>query len=158
MLPKVQKKLYKHMLGATRIRLWFDLIIQVLFFVLLLVQVLMHPSVESFLYNVSLFGILLSAWQVLHAFYVVNKYKDWERKQYLYNMRQVLGYGLLTLGIGVFMLIISFGFLAPFFYFTLIILHWILAAVVLFLAFSYFIISLRRLYQHLYRPKSFWDL
>jgi hypothetical protein len=118
----------------------------------------MHPSVESFLYNVSLFGILLSAWQVLHAFYVVNKYKDWERKQYLYNMRQVLGYGLLTLGIGVFMLIISFGFLAPFFYFTLIILHWILAAVVLFLAFSYFIISLRRLYQHLYRPKSFWDL
>jgi hypothetical protein len=146
------------MLGATRIRLWFDLIIQVLFFVLLLVQVLMHPSVESFLYNVSLFGILLSAWQVLHAFYVVNKYKDWERKQYLYNMRQVLGYGLLTLGIGVFMLIISFGFLAPFFYFTLIILHWILAAVVLFLAFSYFIISLRRLYQHLYRPKSFWDL
>jgi hypothetical protein len=146
------------MLGATRIRLWFDLIIQVLFFVLLLVQVLMHPSVESFLYNVSLFGILLSAWQVLHAFYVVNKYKDWERKQYLYNMRQVLGYGLLTLGIGVFMLIISFGFLAPFFYFTLVILHWILAAVVLFLAFSYFIISLRRLYQHLYRPKSFWDL
>ena len=146
------------MLGATRIRLWFDLIIQVLFFVLLLVQLLMHPSVESFLYNVSLFGILLSAWQVLHAFYVVNKYKDWERKQYLYNMRQVLGYGLLTLGIGVFMLIISFGFLAPFFYFTLVILHWILAAVVLFLAFSYFIISLRRLYQHLYRPKSFWDL
>jgi hypothetical protein len=146
------------MLGATRIRLWFDLIIQVLFFVLLLVQVLMHPSVESFLYNVSLFCILLSAWQVLHAFYVVNKYKDWERKQYLYNMRQVLGYGLLTLGIGVFMLIISFGFLAPFFYFTLVILHWILAAVVLFLAFSYFIISLRRLYQHLYRPKSFWDL
>jgi hypothetical protein len=146
------------MLQATRIRLWLDLMIQILLFILLTVQVLLHPSVEAFLYNVSLFGILLSAWQILHAFYVVKKYKDWERKQYLYNMRQVLGYALLTLGIGVFMLIISFGFLAPFFYFTLIILHWILAAVVLFLTVSYFVISLRRLYQHLYRPRSFWDL
>ena len=146
------------MLGATRIRLWLDLIIQVLLFVLLVVQVILHPNFEAFLFNVSLFGILLSAWQIMHAFYVVNKYKDWERKQYLYNMRQVLGYSLLTLGVGLFMLIISFGFLAAFFYFTLVILHWILAAVVLFLAFSYFLISLRRLYQHLYRPRSFWDL
>lgn len=146
------------MLGATRIRLWLDLMIQMLLFILLTVQVLLHPSVEAFLYNVSLFGILLSAWQIMHAIYVVKKYKDWDRKQYLYNMRQVLGYGLLTLLIGIFMLIISFGYLADFFYFTLIILHWILASVVIFLAVSYFVISLRRLYQHLYRPRSFWDL
>jgi hypothetical protein len=146
------------MLGATRIRLWLDFIIQILLFLLLGIRVLLTPTVDSFLYNLSLFGILLSAWQILHAFYVVNKYKDWDRKRYLYKMRQVLGYGLLTLGVGLFMLIISFGFLAPFFYFTLVILHWILAAVVIFLAFSYFLTSLRRLHQYLYRPKSFWDL
>lgn len=146
------------MLSATKIRLWLDLAVQLILFTLLIIQIFNNPAAESILFYSSLFGIIISAWQILHALYVVKKYKDWERKQYLYNMRQVLGYGLLTLGVGVFMLISSFGFLAPFFYFTVTILHWILLAVVLFLAVNYFIISFRRLYEYLYRPKSFWDL
>jgi len=146
------------MIRATKIRLWLDLSVQLLLFILLSVQVMLHPTAEGLLYYVSLFGILLSFWQIIHAFYVVKKYKDWQRRQYLYNMRQVLGYGLLTLGVGTFMLLLSFGFLAPFFYFTVTILHWVLAAVVLFLAGNYFVISFRRLYEYLERPKSFWDL
>jgi hypothetical protein len=128
------------------------------FFILLLLKIYQNPSAEGILFYASIFGMLISGWQILHALYVVKKYKDWQRQQYLYSMRQVLGYGLLTLGVGLFMLIASFGFLFPFFYFTITILHWILLAVVLFLAGNYFIISFRRLYEHLYRPKSFWDL
>jgi hypothetical protein len=146
------------MLRVTKIRLWLDMSVQLLFFTLLSVQVYLHPTAEGLLYYASLFGLLISSWQIIHALYVVKKYKDWQRKQYLYNMRQVLGYGLLTLGVGIFMIITSFGFLAPFFYFTLSILHWTLCIVVLLLAINYFIISFRRLYQYLYRPKSFWDL
>ena len=146
------------MLHATKIRLIIDLCIQVILFALLLLQVILHPSAQGILYYASIFGIMLSAWQILHAVYVVKKYKDWQRKQYLYNMRQVLAYGLLTLGVGLFMILTSFGFLAPFFYFTVTFLHWVLTAVVLLLALNYFRISWKRFMEYIYRPKSFWDL
>ncbi len=146
------------MLSATKIRLWLDITVQLILFSILFVQIFRNPSAEKILFYCSFFGIIISTWQIINALYVVKKYKDWQRKQYLYNMRQVLGYALLTLGVGIFMLISSFGFLAPFFYFTMIILHWIILGVVLFLALKYFIVSFKRLYQFLYRPKSFWDL
>jgi hypothetical protein len=146
------------MIRATRIRLWLDLCIQLILFILLIIQIVSEPKAGAILYHISLFGILLSSWQILHAFYVVKKYKDWQRTQYLYNIRQVLGYGLLTFGIALFILISSFGFMAPFFFFTLKILHWLLSSIVLLLAANYFIISTKRLYEFLYKPKSFWDL
>lgn len=146
------------MIRATKIRLIIDVAIQCLLFVLLGIQIAMHPTLNATLSNVSVFGIILSGWQILHAIYVVRKYKDWYRRQYLNNMKQLLGYALLTLAVGLFMIITSFGFLAPFFYFTIHILHWVMAAVVLFLAINYFRISFKQLYQYFYRPKSFWDL
>jgi hypothetical protein len=146
------------MIRATRIRLWLDLSIQIILFSLLIFKLIADKELDNILLNLSFFGIIISTWQILHAFYVVKKYKDWQRNQYLYNMRQVLGYGLLTAGIGVLMLIGSFGILAPFFFFTLKILHWILTIVVIALTLNYFIISVKRLYEFIYKPKSFWDL
>lgn len=146
------------MLRATRVRLIIDFCVQLALFVFLIVELILHPTLNGLLFYTSIFGIVLSVWQILHALYVVKKYKDWQRKKYLNNMKQVLAYGLLTLGIGVFMLIVSFGFLSAFFFFTVHVLHWVLSAVVIFLAAKYFITSLKRLCDYYDRPKSFWDL
>ncbi len=147
------------MIKATKIRLFLDIGIQLLLFVLLIFSLITGGlEWQNILYHTSVFAILLSTWQILHAVYVVKKYKDWQRREYLYNMRQVLAYGLITLFVGFLMLLVSFGFLAPFFIFTISILHWVLCAVVLGLAIKYFWISWRRLYDYLYRPKSFWDI
>jgi len=146
------------MLRATKIRLIIDVCIQLVLFILLAIQLFINPTWDCLLFYLSIFGILLSFWQLAHAFYVVKKYKDWQRRQYIYYMRQVLAYSLLTVAVGAFMLLVSFGFLVPFFLFTINILHWILCGVVLFLAINYFRISFYRLYNYFYQPKSFWDL
>lgn len=146
------------MIHATKIRLILDFGIQLLLFILLAIQLIFHPNLSSLLYYGSIFGMLLSLWQIIHAVYVVRKYQDWHRKQYLSNMKQLLAYGLLTLFVGFFMILTSFGFLAPFFYFSMHILHWVVCGVVLFLAIKYFRTSFQRLYQYFYGPKSFWDL
>ncbi len=146
------------MIHATKYRLILDVGIQLLLFILLIIQIIIHPNANGILYYASIFGMILSLWQIIHAVYVVRKYQDWHRKQYLSNMKQVLAYGLMTLFVGFFMILTSFGFLTPFFLFTVHILHWVVCAVVLFLALKYFKISFQRLYQYFYGPKSFWDL
>ncbi|WCL83013.1 hypothetical protein PPO43_07925 [Saprospira sp. CCB-QB6] len=146
------------MLRITKYRLLLDLSIQLILFILWAVQAALHFSYFGVLYYSSIFVLLLSAWQLLHAFYVVRKHQDWHRKQYLQNMRQLLAYSLITIGIGLFMLLASFGFLAPFFIFSLHILHWVICLVALYFAGHYFWTSIRQLQDYINRPKSFWDL
>ena len=146
------------MLRVTKVRLIIDFGIQFLLFILLAIQLIMNLTINNLLFYTSIYGILLSVWQIIHAIYVVRKHQDWQRRLYLRNMQQVLAYSLLTLGVGFFMLLVSFGFLVPFFLFTIYIMHWLLCMIIIVLAIDYFRVSLKRLYEHLYRPKSFWDL
>jgi hypothetical protein len=141
---------------ATKIRLLLDFLIQVFVFIFFIVQFILYP--EQIWLTAGLFAVSISAWQILHALYVVRKYQDWERKRYLGSMRQVLAYAFFTLLIGGLMLITSFGFLFPFLVFVVDVLYIVVCSVVLVLSVLYFVQSLRNLYLFYHRPRSFWDL
>ncbi len=141
---------------TTKIRLLLDFSIQTMLMIVFGLHVLSNP--QALWTDVGLFALSMSSWQILHALYVVRKYHDWQRNQYLTNIRQVVAYTLLTVGIGLFMLVTSFGFLFPFLVFVLDILYLAVCGVVIFLAFKYFVGTLQSLYQYYYRPRSFWDL
>jgi hypothetical protein len=141
---------------ATKIRLLLDFLIQVFVFIFFIAQLVLYP--EQIWLTAGLFAMSISAWQILHALYVVRKYQDWERRRYLGSMRQVLAYAFFTLLIGGLMLVASFGFLFPFLIFVIDVLYIVVCAVVLVLAVLYFAQSLRNLYLFYHRPRSFWDL
>jgi hypothetical protein len=145
-------------LGATKFRLWLDFIVQTLCWILLIFQLPSLDTWKALLNTASIFALFISLWQLLNAYYVTQKYGDWDRKIYLYHMRQLLGYLLLTLGICFLMLLGSFGYMAAFFYFTLEILQALVSLVVFVLSIQFYRKSFLKLQAHLKQPKSFWDL
>lgn len=141
---------------VTKIRLLLDFLVQLAVFIFFILQAIFQPTQLAPM--LGLFALSISTWQVLHALYVVRKYKDWQRDKYLLNIKQVLAYSFFTLLISGLMWVASFGYLYPFMLFAAEILYFVVCAVVLVLAALYFVQSARDLYLYFRRPRSFWDL
>lgn len=141
---------------TTRIRLVLDLGVQLFFLFFLAYQLLQNPLDPWS--SLALFSLGISSWQLFHAWYTVRKYRDWHRALYLKYMKQVVAYALITLGIGIFMLVSSFGFLWPFLVLVGHLLYWALCLVVPALALYAFGISVQHWYNLYRKPRSFWDL
>ena len=141
---------------TTKIRLVFSFSLQLILLILWGISVYLHPD---YIWEYSwLFVGSLVLWQMIHAWYLARKYQDWHQKRYLKNLRKVLGYSLLILGIGWVSAGMSFGALVPFGVFLWDIV-WRAACVILaVLVWIYFVRSIINLYQYYYRPRSFWDL
>lgn len=140
----------------TRYRLWFDFLLQTLLLAVWALLSWLHP--ERWLPYALFFVGLLLAWQILHAWYVVHKHRDWHRRLYLLRLRRLLGYGLLTVGIGSLVGLLSFGLLWSFGRFVGEVVALGLGIGALALALQAFGWSIRCLYRYAYRPRSFWDL
>lgn len=140
----------------TKIRLILNLSIQSVLILLLLIQSLLWP--EALLYHTSLFSILISSWQILHAIYMVKKHKDWQYNRYLQIIRQLGIYVGLILGIVGLMVAITLGMLSPFWLFIADSLHIVSCGGIVCLALWYFWQSISKLYHYYHRPRSFWDL
>lgn len=140
----------------TKIRLILNLSIQSVLILLLLIQSLLWP--EALLYHTSLFSILISSWQILHAIYMVKKHKDWQYNRYLQIIRQLGIYVGLILGIVGLMVAITLGMLSPFWLFIADSLHIVSCGGIVCLALWYFWQSIYKLYHYYHRPRSFWDL
>lgn len=140
----------------TKYRLILDCIVQSLVLIWWALLAFFYPD-HLLLYSAIFIGVL-SAWQVFHAWYEVNKHQDWYRRLYLLRLRRLVGYGLLTLGVGVAVVVLSFGLLTAFGWFLGEIVAIGLCAGGAVLALWYFFGSIQRLYQYYQRPRSFWDL
>jgi hypothetical protein len=141
---------------VTKIRLLLDFLVQLAVFIFFIVEAITAPT--RLWATLGFFALSISTWQILHALYVVRKYKDWQRDKYLANIKQVLAYTFFTLLISGLMWVASFGYLYPFMLFAVEILYFAVCAVVLVLALLYFVQSSRDLYLYFRRPRSFWDL
>lgn len=140
----------------TKIRLILNLGVQSFFIILLLIMSLLNP--EAWLYNTSLFLILISVWQITHAVYVVKKYKDRQYNQYLNIVNHLLMYALLILAIVGLMVGLTLGKLLPFWVFMTNALYFASGGLLIGLAAWYFWQSIQKLYAYYHRPRSFWDL
>lgn len=143
-------------MATTKIRLHLDVIIQTIIFIYFITKLILAP--ENFLPTIGFFALSIATWQVLHAFYVVRKYSDWQRNIYLYQMRQLLAYAIFSVGIGLVMLAVSWGYLYQFLIFGSTVLYVIICAVVAIFAILYFIQSFKNLFTFYQSPRSFWDL
>lgn len=133
-----------------------DCIFQSIIIIATLLLLTFYPQ-YAWIFGVVAVAVLLS-WQILHAWYVVHKHSDWQRSQYLFLFRRLMGYSLLTVGVGGLMGLISLGALMPFVWFMCQIVGLVtLAALVVLVLYAVFI-SFNRLYQYYHRPRSFWDL
>ena len=139
-----------------KIRLVIDVVVQTLLWVILAVQLVQAP--EQLIYHLSIFAGLLTAWQLLHAWYVVQKYEDWQRKQHLRQAKKIAAYIGLTLGIGALMVLATAGVLWTFWLFVLESVYVLWAIVGSLLAIWYFGLSWKKLVEAYFSPKSFWDL
>lgn len=140
----------------TKIRLSLDLGIQLAFISLLLLQIGTSP--EQAIQHIGIFAFLISIWQVFHAVYVVQKYQDWYRGEYLKNIKRVVLASILFLGIGGSIVALTLGSLLPFVIQCTQVLGLGLSLVLAILAFQYFGRSIVNLYAYYHRPRSFWDL
>lgn len=143
-------------MATTKIRLHLDVILQAIIFIYFIVSLIFHP--ENFLSTIGYFALSIATWQVLHAFYVVRKYSDWQRNIYLYQMRQLLAYGIFSVAIGLIMLAVSWGYLYKFLIFGSTVLYVVFCVVVAIFAILYFIQSFKNLFTFYQSPRSFWDL
>ena len=143
-------------MATTKIRLHLDVIIQIIIFIYFITKFITEP--QDLRANIGFFALSIATWQVLHAFYVVRKYSDWQRNIYLYQMRQLLAYAIFTIAIGLVMLAVSWGYLYNFIIFGSTLLYIIVCAVIAIFAILYLIQSFKNLYTFYQSPRSFWDL
>lgn len=141
---------------TTKIRLWLDFSMQTVFLALLLWWIISNPA-DTIRY-LGQFVAIISAWQIMHSAYVVKKYRDWHRSRHLSYVKQIIWYSIFATVISLLTLVLSFGFLFPFVIVALDITLLVMMSALLFLAFNYFGISLRILYERYTQPRSFWDL
>lgn len=141
---------------TTKIRLTLDLVLQFSLLLVFGIRIFWYP--EHFWRELGVFALLISSWQVLHALYLARKYKNWEKRTYLNHVKQIIGYGLLTVGISGLMYVGSFGLLAAFLEFLLKILYIAVCLTATGLALHSFAMSVKNVYQYYASPRSFWDL
>ncbi|MCH2046621.1 MAG: hypothetical protein MK212_21065 [Saprospiraceae bacterium] len=139
-----------------KIRLVLDVVVQLVLWGILGVQITQNP--EETIQHLAIFAVLITFWQVLHAWYVVSKYHDWQRTQHLFYLKRILAYVVLTLVVGGGVVLLSVGTLWNFWMFIMESLYLIWAIGGTLLAIWYFGISWRILVFYIYKPRSFWDL
>ena len=139
----------------TKIRLTLNIGLQLLLVLGLLFQITNSP--QNTLQHIGWFALFISIWQIIHAVYVVQKYKDWHHHIYLKNITAI--------GHVAFWILIGSGILwslvGNFFPSILVVIQYLaisLGVIVSILAFRYFVRSLVYTYQYANRPRSFWDL
>ena len=140
----------------TKIRLALDCGIQAILICLLLLQIKSTPT--QAIQHLGIFALSISAWQIFHAIYVVQKYQDWYRGLYLKAIKRVILVSIFVLAAAAIIAIATFGIFLPYVLQVLQVLGIGLGLVVALLAFQYFGRSLLNLYAYYNQPRSFWDL
>lgn len=139
-----------------KIRLVLDIVVQIVLWGILIMQINQTP--KDTIQHLAIFAGIITFWQMLHAWYVVRKYSDWQRNQHLGQLKKIITYSLLTLIIVVSLVLLSIGALWAFLLFVLNIFYLLWAIGGTLLAIWYFGISWKKLYNFYYKPRSFWDL
>ncbi|MCP4437938.1 MAG: hypothetical protein GY810_03260 [Aureispira sp.] len=139
-----------------KIRLILDVVVQAILWIFLAVQIAQKP--EDTMQHLAIFAGVITCWQMLHAWYVVRKYKDWQRNQHLGQLKKIIVYSLLTMIVGGLIVLVTIGALWPFLLFIVNTLYLLWAVGGSLLAIWYFWVSWKKLLHYYYKPRSFWDL
>lgn len=139
-----------------KIRLILDVLIQIILWGILIMQIVQTP--ENTVQHLAIFAGIITFWQMIHAWYVVWKYRDWQRNQHLGQLKKIIAYSLLTLTVVGTLVLLSIGALWNFWLFAIHTLYILWAVGGTLLAIWYFWISWKKLHDFYYKPRSFWDL
>lgn len=141
---------------TSKVRLTLDSGIQLFLISILLIELIVAP--EHFIQHISSFAFSISIWQILHAIYVVQKYRDWHRSIYLKQIKSLVLLSIFILMGAGSIFLVSLGnwwpYILPILQGLGIVLGFVLAG----LAFHYFWHSIKAFYIHWTQPRSFWDL
>lgn len=135
-----------------KIRLALDFGIQLLLMIMLLVQSINNPS--NIIIYATWFIFFISFWQIVYAFYLVQRHADWYRRIYLKNMSIVVRVFAAIILVGSSILFFTkYQILDALYFFS-----FLMIPTLGILIMQYFLRSIIDIYNYYNKPKSFWDL